>query len=311
MSNTTQKFFDPKAYFEAKRIDYATEGPNISQGWIGINCPWCGDKLKHLGINPENNRVVCWRCGGHNIGKLVQLIEDCSWSEAMEIMEKYQNFRRPEEPEGQIIIPPGYIEIPKEFVGIEVEIPKLVATFLHKRGLSAKKTVHDNELYYSGHWGLDYKFRILIPVYIQHKLVTFMTRDVTGKSKTPYISQPPNEAVIPCKHTLYGYDEITPGSKVILVEGPIDQWKLGRGSLATWGTGWTIEQVKLLRTLYPSKVYILYDSEETAQERAKKLAKAIWFCDTEVMYLDNHKDPGELTLEEGREVMKELINGLS
>lgn len=313
MDNSIITFFDVMGYLMSKGITPTTEGPNTTPGWINIDCPWCGDKMKHLGINLENNGMSCWRCGGHNIGKLVQLLENCSWSEAMEIMEKYQNFNRPEKLE-KTLVPAGKVEIPKEFRQNPLNETMIIAEmipaykFLESRGFLGciTKMLRKYELYYSGWWGIKYKFRILFPIYIHHQLVTFMTRDVTGKAKEPYISQPPNEAVIPCKHTLYGYDEVSPGATVVLVEGPIDQWKLGTGSLATWGTGWTMEQIALLRSLYPKKVYILFDSEEVAQEQAKKLGKAIWYCDSEVLYLDDHKDPGELTIQEGKEVMREL-----
>jgi len=301
-------FFDTRAYFDSRGLSYSDEGPNCSPGWVNVDCPWCGDSAKHLGFSLETNVGHCWRCGGKSIAKFVQEIEHCSWSEALAIMEEFQNYSKPGLLEKEGFIPPKDLIWPKGFTSLKdprVTV-KIVDDFLLKRGLDPITTKINHNLYYGGFLG-DYRFRIILPVYIRRKLVTFMTRDVTGKAETPYISQPPREAVIPCKHTLYGYDDVAPGGPVVLVEGPIDQWKLGRGSLATWGTGWTMEQVALLRSLHPSKVYILYDSEEIAQDAAKQLSKAIWFCSTEVLYLDDKKDPGELTPEEGQEVMKELI----
>jgi hypothetical protein len=301
MSDLIQDYFDVKPYLEDRGVVYVL----TTEGWINTDCPWCGDTGQHLGIS-DDNHCHCWKCGGHNIGKLIQLIEDCDWAGAMAVMEKYQNYAKPGLLEQDTYVPPKQTIIPKEFgsklgkysgpdMGIAYD-------FLKDRGML---DLHQ-ELYYSGFMGPQYKFRIAFPVYIRKQLVTFMTRDVTGKAKVPYIAQPIKEAVIPCKNTLYGYDECAPGGRVVLVEGPIDQWKLGRGSLATWGTGWTIEQVALLRSLHPSKVYILYDSEELAQQSAKRLASAIWYCSTEVVYLDDHNDPGELTMEEGKKLMGEL-----
>jgi hypothetical protein len=310
MNDIVIQFFNPIDYFDSKGIFHTNEGPNSSVGWESINCPWCGDIDQHLGINLENNALNCWRCGGKSIVKLVQLIEDCNWSGAVAVMEKFQSYNRPEKFPAPERIPAGEVKVPKEFKRVGEGKPfghYHLNRFLTIRGFDSYQTPKEKEIYYSGFWGVEYKFRILFPVYIHHQLVTFMTRDVTGKASKPYIACDPKDEIIPIKHTLYGHDDVTPSSPVVLVEGPIDQWKLGRGSLATWGTGWTIEQVALLRSLNPKKVYTLFDSEEIAQESAKRLSKAIWFCDTENLYLDDRKDPGELTLEEGKELMKGLM----
>lgn len=301
-------FFDPIAYLESKGIKPSTEGPNSSPGWVNINCPWCGDSLQHLGINLETNACNCWRCGGKSIVKLVQLLEDCNWSQALEVMEKFQNYSKPILLEREDYIPSREIKIPKEFDRISrtIGLPINLTGFLLNRGIT-HSMFPGKELYYSTNPIGKYRFRILFPVYLHKKLITFMTRDYTEKSKKPYIACDPKNEVIPIKHTLYGYDDVTPGGNVVLVEGPIDQWKIGSGSLATWGTGFTMEQVSLLRSLHPQKVYILYDSEEVAQEKAKKLSQAIWYCESEVVYLEDKKDPGELTIEEGRKIMEELI----
>jgi len=113
---------------------------------------------------------------------------------------------------------------------------------------------------------------------------------------------------LPVKSTLYGLDRAIPGNPVVIVEGVLDQWKLGNGSVATYGTAWTMEQVTLLRGLSPSKVYILYDSEDTAQESANQLAQHIWFTEVELLYLENKKDPGELSVKEAKDLMKDLRN---
>jgi DNA primase len=122
----------------------------------------------------------------------------------------------------------------------------------------------------------------------------------------PYRSLGDKDSVIPAKSTLYGFDEASPGGNVVIVEGPIDQWKLGPGAVSTLGTAWTMNQVSLLRELNPNKVFILFDSEEEAQKSAKSLCDQIWFCECEIMYLDGVKDPGELSVEEGIQIMKQI-----
>ena len=36
--------------FEDYGVDYATEGPNVGNNYIGIMCPWCGDTSYHGGV---------------------------------------------------------------------------------------------------------------------------------------------------------------------------------------------------------------------------------------------------------------------
>jgi len=64
--------------------------------------------------------------------------------------------------------------------------------------------------------------------------------------------------------------------------------------------------VKLLRELNGSKIFILFDSEEIAQKSAKKLSEQIWWTESEVIELNGVKDPGELTVEQGKELMRSL-----
>jgi len=50
----------------------------------------------------------------------------------------------------------------------------------------------------------------------------------------------------------------------------------------------------------------LFDSEEIAQKSAKKLSEQIWWTESEVIELNGVKDPGELTVEQGKELMRSL-----
>jgi hypothetical protein len=305
-------FFDVISYLDHKGISHTTTGEHSTPGWINIDCVFCGgDQSQHLGINLENNACNCWRCGGHSVGKLIQMLEDCSWQEALVIMEKYQSYNRPTA-KIQDYTPPQQMTMPKEFIKLSIhpsENLRPAYRFLYSRGINFNDHIIalDYEIYYSpGPLG-DYKFRLGIPIYIRKQLVSFVTRDVTGKATKSYLACPDNKSVTPWKNTLYPYDNITFNNAIVLVEGPFDVWKLGQKSLCTFGTGWTFSQVALLHSLFPKKVFILFDSEEIAQESAKKLSKAIWFCDCEVVYLDDKKDPGELTCKEGKQLMKELV----
>jgi len=299
--------FDIIPYLDDKIISYATEGPNVTPGWIGITCLWCSDGSTHLGIHLDSNVVTCWKCGKHNIVSLVRVLENnCGYSKALAVMEKYQNINRIIQRDEENPNRPSKIELPKQFQKLNwPKIPLLVTRFLEFRGFDPETIIRGKELYFGGITGR-MRYRLILPIYLRHRLVSFLGRDLAKKPVIPYLNLEEEKSVLPIKSTLYGYDDVPPGGNVVVVEGTLDQWKLGPGSVATYGTAWTMEQVALLRELKPNKIIVLFDSEEEAQDQAKKLLQAIWFCPAESTYLDGVKDPGDLSVEEGKKLMGEL-----
>jgi DNA primase len=132
-------------------------------------------------------------------------------------------------------------------------------------------------------------------------------RDYSGEAHKRYISASDQESAIPAKNVLYGYDDAPENSVLVVVEGIIDKMKLGRRAVATLGTGFTKNQVLSFRIKFPQKIYILFDSETESQKIAQDLAFQIWWCPTEIIQLTNHNDPGELTEDEGVELMRQLV----
>jgi hypothetical protein len=298
--------FDVIPYLEDKGIFFSTEGPNVTPGWIELNCLWCSDRSQHLGIHLQSNVVNCWRCGKHSILSLVRVLENnCGFSEALSIMEKYQDNARLSQSKNEpsfsqsVNIPPQFQEL------VWPKVSSIVTNFLAGRGFDPEQIIRNKKLYYGGIIG-DFRHRLILPVYFRHSLASFLGKGLGKNTFPPYKNLEDKDSVIPIKSTLYGYDDCPPGGTVVVVEGPIDQWKLGNGSVATYGTAWTLEQVALLRTLKPNKIMVLYDSEPEAQQQADKLMRMIHFCDVMTGYLEGIKDPGELTIEEGKKLMEEL-----
>ena len=166
-----------------------------------------------------------------------------------------------------------------------------------------------------GYWqGIDFRYRIIIPVYdVNGNLCTFQGRDYTGIQDLRYKCCPVEKAVTHHKHLLYGAELARNRSRIVVVEGVFDQWRLGPGAVATFGTSLTREQVNLL-TLW-EEVFFLFDPEPEAQQHARDYAKDIASCGryVEVCAAEfgvdkngNPRDPGDLTPDEARGVMKEL-----
>jgi len=43
--------FDVEQFLYDYSVSYTTSGKNVSQGWIGVQCPFCDDHSSHGGFN--------------------------------------------------------------------------------------------------------------------------------------------------------------------------------------------------------------------------------------------------------------------
>ena len=294
------EYFDIIAFLEDHRIEFSLSGKNISSGWLGLPCPSCEDPSTHMGINIETKAVNCWKCGRGNLQKLIQELLEISPIRAKKIITIYSHGLKKDFQHKHPMLPNDQPVIPPYFVRLKEKNNSLVDRFLKKRGIPLS-FISQYELYWAGNLG-PFAGRLIIPVKMYGNIVTFIGRDVTRLAHSPYKNSPKEKSIIPIKSCLYNYDNIIQKDKIIIVEGIIDAWKLGTGAVATFGTQWTREQILLLKTKKPERIIILFDSEPQAQESAAKLATEIWFCPTETLFLEGHKDPGELSIEEGRKL---------
>ena len=44
-------------------VEVREQGANVGHGWIGVDCFFCGESKKHLGINRDEAHFNCWVCG--------------------------------------------------------------------------------------------------------------------------------------------------------------------------------------------------------------------------------------------------------
>jgi DNA primase len=138
----------------------------------------------------------------------------------------------------------------------------------------------------------DYALRLIIPFYQRRRLVTFTTRDITDKAKIPYVHCPKKLSIYHPKDTLYNLDKAE--DEVIVVEGVTDVWRIGNGAVATCGDKWTAKQAKLLSKF--KRVFVLFDTEEEAQQNALSLANDVSAFVNEVEVLEfGSTDPADLS----------------
>ena len=270
-------------YFDEKGIEYSTEGKNVSSGWIGIQCVFCDDQSNHLGINLTHLNYSCFICGSKgNIVSLIKEIENTSYHHAKKILSKHQTLKIPSysshsngSKKTQFILPRGLHE----------ELLETHKNYLQSRGFSGVYEKYQLKCF--GPVG-EYKLRLFIPVFLNGRMVSYTTRDVTNKAHVPYIHCPQEKSAVLIKHTLYNIDSVQ--DTAIVVEGVTDVWRIGSGSIASFGVNLTIQQIKTLTKI--KRIFILFDND--AKKQAEKLAATLSaFTETIILDLPSG-DPADL-----------------
>ena len=303
---------DWKRLFDDLGVPCWTEGKNCSPGRINIRCPFCNDHSNHGSVGIDKGDYQCWRCKGGYPAKAVSLAAGIPLQTAKELILKYSN--------GTVS---SIRHESKKANGKSITLPGGPLQAVHKKYLEGRGFDPDELVFYHGitgtgfadRWqGIDFRYRIIIPVYdLDGNLCTFQGRDYTNKQELRYKCCPVEKAVVHHKHLLYGAELSRNRDRIVVVEGVFDQWRMGQGSVATFGTSLTREQVNLL-TNWPEVVF-LFDPEPEAQQHARDYAKdlAACGCSVEVCAAEfgldskgNPKDPGDLTPDEARGIMNEL-----
>jgi hypothetical protein len=291
--------FNIKQLLEDHSIEYFSEGKNTKHGWITIQCPCCDDHSNHGGFNLTTSHYVCWRCGHHWQDEIISLLLNISRREAKTILEQYEGENIVQE-EKKEIIRSLTTHLPKNVKALSPQHIK----YLRDRNFDPERTARTWHLKGTDFMG-KYKFRIIIPIMLNNKLVSYIGRDITGKHPLRYKACEEKYEVNHYKHILFGSDHIR-NRRAIICEGPFDVFRLGHAAVATFGTGFTKEQI-----LFISKVmdtaFILYDKD--AIEQATKLYHALngLIDKVEILTLPDYaKDPAELTEDDVKYLKKEL-----
>ncbi len=283
--------------------DYAIPyDTTINPGWINVSCPFCRprDTGTHLGINPNGEYANCWKCGGHRLDKTFMRllrIDD----------ESYQDFIAPYMTD-LVIRAQLNKKVPK---AKNVDLPgddlnKMERQYLRGRGFDPDFLAKKYGVQGGGIAG-DWAYRIIIPIFLNHKVVSFTARDITGKQKLRYRTLSIEQSVVDPKTIFYNLDNVR-GKRVCVIEGPTDVWRMGDGFICSLGTSMTQAQIKYLAQ-YFEEVIFMFDPEEQAQAKARKYAEmlaSIGRVDTWIADMEHDCDPGDLTDEQAGKLRREL-----
>ena len=287
--------FDVRQYLDDLGVDYRKAGEeNVSDGWIGIDCIFCGIGLGHLGIHYEQgNGCLCWNCGpAGDIITLIRALENIGFNAARERLEQYQGFvaeKKEREPRRfDNVLPEGFESIEE---GSE---PAPVRMWFRRRGFDLR-LCQEHGLGWVPYG--DYQLRLIVPVYLDGVVVSFQAIDMTGQARVTYLDCPRDRAVVYNKHMLYGLDGV--GDQVVLVEGVTDKWRMGSDAVALFGKNWNMSQLRLLHDrARGKKLKVLLDMD--AMREGRKLYCRLCELFDLVTLWDEYdvKDPAELGREE-------------
>lgn len=154
--------------------------------------------------------------------------------------------------------------VDKELVGRH----PLLRGFLEARRIAVETCV-EYEVRYTGNVG-KYAHKLIIPIYDGPKLVAWQGRDISGRAKSKYFSQ---GSLMQC---LYWTAEVRfdAPTRIFLVEGIFDAWRLGYNAVACFSHALTRRQRYLLLTDHVvDEVVIAFDSDSC--QLAKVLAREV------------------------------------
>jgi len=278
-----------------KSIDFSTSGSEISRGWIGLQCPFCGDNKMHLGYNESKDLLTCWRCGPKKMFPTLKRILNVENEELKKILLHYGSVTQTGD-QDQFIPTNKRLILPQDFGRIK----KPHIDYLAGRNFDPDQIV--------SRWGIlgtgkdsktGYASRIIIPIYQKGKLVSFHSRDITGEARIPKKACKIEDEVVHFKNTLYGYDHCN-SNFVIVSEGAFDVWRWGYGAVCTWGIKFSERQIDLLSTF--KNIFIAFDSsnfktgkeEKQAAEQAEKLADRLAIFQNVWILDDFGSDPADM-----------------
>lgn len=264
-------------------------------GWVNFDCPYCA-VYKHyrMGYNTRGHYLNCWACGRHGIAEtLRELLGDKYRSIVGNLNDLEVSPREEKAPRGKLVVPKNIAPLGHAH-----------CEYLRNRGFNPKKL---HKLWEIKGIGLSSSlaWRIFIPIFHKGVMVSWTTRSIVDRHKDRYISAGSNEEAVNHKELLYGEDYCR--MSVLVVEGPTDVWRIGPGSVCTFGTTFSMAQVAHI-SRYPRRA-ICFDRESTAEKRARELSDRLSVLpgETYLVTLETGKDPGEASQEEIMEIRKRFL----
>lgn len=292
--------------FEDYKIDYSLK---TNRGWVNTKCIYCGGSSYKLGFNPTEDYCTCFACGLHNLKETLSKLLAIPKKDINDVIEQYKT--------RTIIL--NKLNDKKTTAVKNLVLPTDTFTPIERKYLKSRNFnpsyLHKKYNVVGGGIVGDWKYRIIIPVIINGKIVSWTGRSILEKSKLDELKIPRyknleiKKSVINPKECLFNLDN-SKNKTVVLTEGPFDVMRLGDDFICSFGTSLTQSQIKEIRLRY-DKVFIMFDNEIEAQQKARNYGQMLSSVGVDVEIVDaysdfNKNDGGELNDEEVKLIRKEL-----
>lgn len=248
---------------DSHNIIYTTGHRDVRQGWVGLPCPWCGNRggELYLAVNISSGACTCWRCGRHSLVDVLVAVGNVPLAKAVPAARNVERAVAASRPPGKLTRPSGVEPLGGAHAG-----------YLRKRGWVPAEL--------EALWGLQgiglaakLPWRIYIPIFdVNGWEVSWTTRAIGANAVPRYRGAAPHEEAVSAKILLYGEQYARPHS-IIVHEGPADVWATGPGAVATLGLSVSIKQVMRIASYW--RRVIMFDAEPEAQRRAVALAERL------------------------------------
>lgn len=292
--------------FDDYKIKYDTR---VNKGWTNVTCSFCDDRTYNGGFNNAGNYYHCWKCGGHNFKQALARAVNVPASEVDVLIEQYAgrnimlarlNDRKQAQAKKLELPTNGFTQAERQYLLSRNFSPHLLKT---------KYKVVGGGI--SGTW----KYRIIIPLLLDGKIVSWTARTILSKKQQREMKIPRyknlsiEKSVVDPKSVLYNLDNCN-GKTAVLTEGAFDVMRLGDGFFCSFGTELTQAQIAMIKQRF-SRVFVMFDNEEEAQAKARKFGLQIASIGVDVEVVDAYgdfgkNDGGELNENEVRIIRKEL-----
>lgn len=280
-------------FLDKHGVEWSKTNKHSRHGWTQARpCPRCGNDRFHLGIKDDLTRAACYTCGGWNVAKLLKELTQAPWQEVSQLLGNRAYLPKDTGTETKGVYTPPTLLQP-------IEAVPAVAAYLRSRGFNIE--------YLESIWGVratgpfsSLPFRAFIPIYLGRKAVSWTARAACGQ-EPKYKNAMDHEKSVDEKKLLYGAQYIK--DTCVVVEGPTDLFKVGKGAVATLGLAYTTEQVDRLASVW--RRIICFDNSDRAQTVAGKLAGdlSVFPGETIVVNLDAD-DPGSASEREINQLRK-------
>lgn len=291
-------------------IDFTETHSSVGKGTVGIDCPFCSDSNKHLGIFLDRGNYSCWKCGAKgSLFRLLKTLKGIQFEEYSEqtgwkdhsaghkvILDGIFNPTRESH-----IIPSNIKEIEQYLRPVEkyYGIRQALRKYLDGRRLSIE-TLNQNGCFFAPLGPM--KERIVIPIphpSFNLKPIAYIGRAIQDSIRPKYLLSTGFEK----SHYLYFNKSVNPDEPLYLVEGIFDSWAFRTYQAVTiLGKVISTEQINQLIKLEVNEIVVCLDGD--AKIDGVKLSRTLssHFITSHIL-LPDKEDPWSL----GFDKLKSII----